>query len=211
MPLFAGASLLSLSVTRRLSRALAIAAAAACTIAVAGCDRQKAETPQASDTAAPKSAGAQRYRIDRSGAGTALPADAVTAKDGSRVTLASLNGKPVLVNLWATWCAPCIEELPTLNRVASEVGDTGHVIALSQDLNEDPAPVHAFLEQRGWTEIASWHDSENAVGLAFGGSLPTTILFNGRGEEVVRVIGPMDWYGEEAKALLREAGFVLQN
>jgi hypothetical protein len=49
----------------------------------------------------------------------------------------------------------------------------------------------------------------DAVGLAYGGQLPTTILFDGQGKEVLRVIGPMDWYGAEAQGLLREAGFVL--
>ena len=198
-------------VTLRLSRNFGLVVIAAAALAVAGCDRQKPETPQASDTAAPNASAVQRYRIDRSGAGTTLPTDALTARDGSRVTLSDLKGKPVLVNLWATWCAPCIEELPTLNRVASEVAGTGHVVALSQDLNENAAPVHAFLSERGWTDIDSWHDPENAVGLAYGGSLPTTILFDAAGKEVLRVIGPMDWYGNEAKGLLREAGFVLSN
>ena len=202
---------MSLFATLRLSRQSGLVLLSASALLVAGCDRQKPETPQASDTAAPKASAVQRYRIDRSGAGTALPTDTLSARDGARVTLASLKGKPVLVNLWATWCAPCIEELPTLNRVGSEVTETGHVIALSQDLNENPAPVHAFLSERGWTEIDSWHDPENAVGLAYGGSLPTTILFDAAGKEVLRVVGPMDWYGDEAKALLREAGFILQN
>ncbi len=202
-----------MSVTYRLSRHAGLAALAAAALTVAGCDRQNAAPPQASETAVAegKSAdvGAQRYRIDRSGAGTPLSTASVRARDGSATTLASLSGKPVLVNLWATWCAPCIEELPTLNRVASEVGSTGHVIALSQDLHDDPAPVHAFLSDKGWSEIASWHDPDNEVGLTVGGQLPTTILYDASGKEVVRVIGPMDWYGDEAKALLREAGFVL--
>lgn len=202
-----------LSVTYRLSRELGLTALAVAALTVAGCDRQNAAPPQASETAVAqgKSAdvGSQRYRIDRSGAGTPLPGDSVRATDGSATTLASLTGKPVLVNLWATWCAPCIEELPTLNRVASEVSDTAHVIALSQDLHDDPAPVHAFLTDKGWSEITSWHDPENAVGLIFGGQLPTTILYDATGKEVARVIGPMDWYGDEAQALLREAGFVL--
>ena len=202
---------MSFSATLRPSRALGFAALVASTLAVAGCDRQKPETPQASYTAVPKASAVQRYRVDRSGAGTPLPADTVRAADGSEVTLSSLIGKPVLVNLWATWCAPCIEELPTLNRVASEVAGTGQVIALSQDLNEDATPVHAFLSERGWTQLTSWHDPENAVGLAYGGSLPTTILYDRQGKEVVRVIGPMDWYGREAKTLLREAGFTLSN
>lgn len=193
---------------------MGLAALAAAALTVAGCDRQNAAPPQASETAGGQGAAAdignQRYRVDRSGAGTPLPTASVRARDGSTTTLASLNGKPVLVNLWATWCAPCIEELPTLNRVASEVGSAGHVIALSQDLHDDPAPVHAFLSDKGWTEIASWHDPENAVGMTAGGQLPTTILYDASGKEVVRVIGPMDWYGDEAKALLREAGFVLE-
>ncbi len=201
-----------LSVTYRLSRNAGLTALAVAALTVAGCDRQNAAAPQASETAqVAEPAAAVRYRIDRSGAGTPLPAASVRARDGTATTLASLSGKPVLVNLWATWCAPCIEELPTLNRVASEVGGTAHVIALSQDLHDDPAPVHAFLTDKGWSEITSWHDPENAVGLIFGGQLPTTILYDASGKEVVRVIGPMDWYGTEAQALLREAGFALAN
>lgn len=202
-----------LSATPRLSRAAGLLALAAAALTMGACDRQNAAAPQASETGSakgsPSGLGAQRYRVDRSGAGTPLPQASVRATDGSAITLASLKGKPVLVNLWATWCAPCIEELPTLNRVASEVSGTGHVIALSQDLGDDSAPVHAFLTERGWNEIDSWHDPDNEVGLSYGGQLPTTILFDGQGKEVLRVIGPMDWYGEEAQGLLREAGFVL--
>jgi thiol-disulfide isomerase/thioredoxin len=205
---------LPLSVTPRLSPTIRLAALVAAALTVAGCDRQNAAPPQASETADGEGAaadiGAQRYRVDRSNAGTQLPSASVRARDGSTTTLASLSGKPVLVNLWATWCAPCIEELPTLNRVASEVTGTAHVIALSQDLHDDPGPVHAFLSDKGWSEITSWHDPDNDIGLTVGGQLPTTILYDASGKEVVRVIGPMDWYGAEAKALLREAGFVLE-
>ncbi len=202
-------SFTSKALTLRFSRPAASALLAATIVLLVGCDRQKPAEPQASAAAGPvASQAAPRYRIDRSGAGTPLPAAALTARGGERATLSALSGKPVLVNLWATWCAPCVEELPTLNRLASEMVGRGHVIALSQDLNQDPVPVHAFLDERGWSEIESWHDPENAVGLAFGGQLPTTILFGADGREVLRVIGPMDWYGAEAAALLREAGFV---
>jgi thiol-disulfide isomerase/thioredoxin len=179
-------------------------------LSLGGCDRQKAADPQARETAAPAAAaGAVRYRIDYSGAGTPLPVTAVFGPDDAPASLAALRGKPVLVNLWATWCAPCIEELPTLNRLASEVGDSGHIITLSQDLTEDAQPLRAFLEERGWGEVTPWHDPENSVSLAYGGSMPTTVLFDASGEEVARVVGPMDWYGEEAKTLLRRAGFVV--
>ena len=136
-----------------------------------------------------------------------MPAATVKGADDRAATLTALRGKPVLLNLWATWCAPCIEELPTLNRLATDVGPRGHVIALSQDIGDDPAPMRAFLKQRGWDQIAAWHDPDNAIGLHYGGSLPTTILFDAQGREVLRVTGALDWYGDEAKGLLREAGF----
>ena len=183
---------------------MALCAAALC---AAGCDRQKAGQPQptAKAEAAPNGAAA-RYTIDRSHAGEAMPSATVKGADDQPTTLAALRGKPVLLNLWATWCAPCIEELPTLNRLATDVGTRGHAIALSQDIGDDPAPMRAFLKERGWDQIAAWHDPDNAVGLHYGGSLPTTILFDAQGREVLRVIGALDWYGDEAKGLLREAG-----
>ena len=195
--------------------AVALCAAALLT---AGCDRQKADQPQptaqsgppsASTPASPpaSSAATPRYSIDRSHAGEAMPGATVKGADDRPASLAALRGKPVLLNLWATWCAPCVEELPTLNRLATDVGAGGHVIALSQDIGDDPAPMRAFLKQRGWEQIAAWHDPDNAVGLHYGGSLPTTILFDAQGKEVARVIGALDWYGDDAKAVLREAGF----
>ncbi len=213
MPLLAGVSVLSLTPFFRPSlRLTVLALLAASGLSLGGCDREKAASPQAGDTtkAADKAAaGAVRFRIDTSGAGTPLPDAAVFGPDDAPSTLGGLIGKPVLVNLWATWCAPCIEELPTLNRLASEVGDTGHIITLSQDLTEDAVPLRAFLTTRGWSNVTAWHDPENSVGLAYGGSLPTTVLFDASGKEVARVIGPMDWYGAEAKALLRRAGFTV--
>ncbi len=183
---------------------------AATALSLGGCDRQKAADPQAREKAAASApSGPVRYRIDLSGAGTPLPETPVFGPDDTPASLADLAGKPVLVNLWATWCAPCIEELPTLNRLASEVGDSGHIITLSQDLTEDAQPLRAFLSERGWSAVTPWHDPENSVSLAYGGSMPTTVLFDASGKEVARVVGPMDWTGEEAKTLLRRAGFVI--
>ncbi len=136
-----------------------------------------------------------------------MPDARVKDEAGREVTLASLKGKPALVNLWATWCAPCIRELPTLNRMASEIKSQGHVVTVSQDLQLDRAQVRAFLEQRGWTEMAIWHDPDNQLGLAYGGALPVTVLFDAAGKESARVIGPLDWYSPEARRVLTGAGF----
>lgn len=181
-------------------------ALATASIPLSGCDRQKGAEPQDKQAATPAASGPVRYQIVRDMAGTALPTPAVVGPDGQSTTLASLSGQPVVLNLWATWCAPCIEELPTLDALANATAGRAHVIALSQDIGDDAAGPRTFLSQRNWRAIASWHDPENAVGLLYGGSLPTTILFNASGQETARVIGPLDWAGPVATDLLREAG-----
>ena len=181
------------------------AALVALAILTAGCDRQKPGEPQGKAPAA--SPERQRYHIDEAQAGTPLPSAQVTSADGSQATLGRFKGKPLLVNLWATWCAPCVEELPTLDRLAASVGDKAVVLTLSQDIGADSAPVRAFLEQRGWSHVTSWYDPLNSVGLAYGGALPTTLIYDAKGHEVARVSGPLDWNGAEARALLAKAGF----
>lgn len=188
----------------RAARFCAIALVA--TAPLIGCDRQKGDAPQAKQPAMIDDANSVRYRIDRSMAGSHLPTARIDGPSGPGSTLTALAGRPIVLNLWATWCAPCIEELPTLDALAATTGTSAHVIALSQDIGNDAAGPRAFLIDRGWTSIAAWHDPENVVGLTYGGSLPTTILFNARGEETSRVIGPLNWSGPVAAQLLREAG-----
>jgi hypothetical protein len=89
------------------------------------------------------------------------------------------------------------------------VGDSGHVITLSEDLDEDGRAPRQFLDDRGWRAVTAWHDPENAVGVSYGASLPTTIIVGSDGREIARVIGPIDWTGAEARALLERAGFRL--
>lgn len=195
--------------------------AAVAGLSVAGCDRQNNAAPQPSDGTASgasdptggdndeRSGALPSHVVDRSHAGEAIPTTSLRRPDGSAGALTSLRGKPMLVNLWATWCAPCVRELPTINRVASEVAGNGHVVTVSQDIQLDTAGVAAWLAERGWGEVDSWHDPDSATGSAFGGALPVTLLYDASGKEVSRVIGPMDWYSPEALALLREAGFVI--
>lgn len=111
----------------------------------------------------------------------------------------------MVVNLWATWCAPCVEELPTLNALAAAQGDGITVIAASQDIGSDAAGPARFLSDRSWTALSALHDPENALGLHYGGALPTTIVFDAAGRETARVIGPLDWEGPVADQLLAEA------
>ncbi len=175
-------------------------------LTLGGCDKQKPQSPQASsaDAAVPNSS-FPTYRVDRSHAGQALPEAELTDASGNMVRIASLDGKPIVLNLWATWCAPCVAELPTLDNLAREGGSQFTVVALSQDLGDYNVPT-AFLRQRNLTHLVGWHDGGNILGIAMGQALPTTILVGADGREKLRVIGPLDWNGAEASFLLREAG-----
>ncbi len=110
-------------------------------LVLAGCDRQKAEAPQG-EAAAPavaESAGKAvpasypTGRLDRSHAGTEAPDIAFEDPSGEPARMADFRGRPVLVNLWATWCAPCVVEMPSLDALARREGDSLVVLALIQD------------------------------------------------------------------------------
>lgn len=174
---------------------------------LAGCDRQSEPAPQANASAAkappapsgPEPAGT----LDIAQRGSPAPKDAFTDPAGKPVTLAAFKGKPVLVNLWATWCGPCVREMPTLDQVAARAGDKMKVLTVSQDRpGVDLAPT---FEKGGFKHLERYRDDEQKLGFAFGtGMLPTTILYDAEGKEVWRVIGAMDWDGPRANTLLGE-------
>jgi thiol-disulfide isomerase/thioredoxin len=116
---------------------------------------------------------------------------------------------PVLVNLWASWCAPCVKELPTLDKLAAMHRDDGKlgVVAVSQDAGPQ-ASVKAFLAKLKVKDLGAYHDPKSALSGALGPDtvLPTTILIDANGKEVWRYVGDLDWTGPEAAKLLSEAG-----
>ena len=114
----------------------------------------------------------------------------------------------MLVNLWASWCAPCIKELPTLQRLEEAQAKDGKlgVIAVSQDM-APKASVDAFLKNKGISRFAAYHDPDMALSSALSVQImPTTILYGADGKEVWRYTGDLDWMGAEAAKLLAEAG-----
>jgi thiol-disulfide isomerase/thioredoxin len=180
-------------------------------LVAAGCDRQSTEPaqPQASASAepGPKAKAAPAEAFDRMFKGTPLPS--VTFKDptGKTLNLKNLKG-PVLVNLWATWCAPCVKELPTLDRLSQSHDRDGTlgVVAISQDMGPHPSVV-AFIEAHKIASLGAYQDSKMSLSGALGAEvLPTSILFDARGYEVWRYVGDLDWTGPEAAKLLSEAG-----
>lgn len=130
--------------------------------------------------------------------------------DGKRRTMADWTGRTVLLNLWATWCAPCRAEMPALEALNRELGgDTFEVVPVSVDLGDDSKPK-AFYEEIGLKDLGFFHDADFAVlndlksqGLAYG--LPTTLLIDRRGCVLGFLNGPAAWESDDAKALVRQA------
>ncbi len=119
-------------------------------------------------------------------------------------TLANYRGKGVVVNFWATWCAPCVKEMPALDRLNAEVsGDGIIVLALSSDRGGAPV-VSKFFAKKAIKNLAVMMDEKSKVARAVGISgLPTTVMFDAEGREVGRVLGPAEWDTPESIAFLR--------
>jgi thiol-disulfide isomerase/thioredoxin len=168
------------------------------------CDRQQppAEGEASADSGSPAKG------LDRSQAGNAAPDAVFQDPEGGEISLADFKGVPVLVNLWATWCAPCVKELPTLEKLAMAHNEDGRlgIIAVSQD-STDQQRVAAFLDRLNVQALGPYHDPKMALSSAIGAQvLPTTILYDAEGREVWRYVGDLDWSGAEATKLLRELG-----
>ena len=180
-------------------------------LGIAGCDRAKEADGQANATvpgnseAPVASAAAERAdKLDRSHEGEAAPTTAFIAPDGKRVTLADFKGKPLLLNLWATWCAPCVREMPTLDALAVRAADKLQVLPVSQDL-EGATKVLPFFEKAKFKALKPYLDTDVAFSTGYGVNLPTTILYDSQGREVWRVSGDMDWNGNTAAGWIAEA------
>jgi len=135
-----------------------------------------------------------------------MPAMVLRDASGKVLDLQSLRGKPVLLNLWATWCAPCIAELPTLDALAAKREGQLRVVAVSQDMT-DTGKVAPFLASRGLERLEPWLDPESELTFVIGAaSLPTTVFYDAEGKEVWRYVGDSDWTGKDAEALLEASG-----
>ncbi|GIK97381.1 MAG: hypothetical protein BroJett029_15900 [Alphaproteobacteria bacterium] len=124
--------------------------------------------------------------------------------DGNGVSLADFRGRVVLLNFWATWCVPCVKEMPALDRLQAQLGGEGlEVVALSQDRDGVPAVVR-FYEKYDFGHLGIYVDPKGSLAGPFGvGVLPTTILIDRNGNAVGQLIGEAEWDAPEAQALIR--------
>ncbi len=127
-----------------------------------------------------------------------------TRADGQVTTLAAFQGRVVLLNFWATWCAPCIREMPSLDRLQARLKGEGlDVVAVSEDFAGMDL-VGPFFERLKLENLAIFLDSDGALGKVFGiVGLPTTLLIDREGRLVGGLEGPAEWDSDEAVALIR--------
>jgi thiol-disulfide isomerase/thioredoxin len=131
------------------------------------------------------------------------PALSFVGKDGERVELADFKGKVVLLNLWATWCAPCVKEMPSLDALQARLGGDGfEVVALSLDRGGRNV-VEPFLAKLDVRNLAIYLDPQSTAMSVFKPrGLPTTVIIDREGYEVGRLEGEAEWNSEEAVKLL---------
>ncbi len=144
------------------------------------------------------------------------PRAAFTDGAGQPLTLRDFAGRVVLLNFWATWCAPCVYEMPDFDRLQADLGDRGlTVIAASQDRGGAPV-VEQFYQEYGLTSMGIYLDASGRLSQEIGvRGLPTTFLIDGAGQIVGAFEGPAPWDSPEAKALIEhylngEAGEVIK-
>lgn len=126
---------------------------------------------------------------------------------GQALKMPDFAGKTVLLNLWATWCVPCREEMPALNNLQKAKGsERFEVVAVNIDTGSDEKPK-AFLQETGVQDLGYYRDSSMGVfnalkkeGLAFG--LPVTLIINNKGCLIGAMNGPAHWDSDKAKDLI---------
>lgn len=134
-------------------------------------------------------------------AAKAAPNVAFTDAKGVRHTLKSYQGKYVLLNMWATWCAPCVAELPALARLKASVPG---MTVLAVDLTgkkETPAKADAFLKSHNAASLGAYVDTETVFMRSFTAAvMPTTVLIDPQGKVIARAEGPAEWASPSAIA-----------
>lgn len=143
-------------------------------------------------------------RLTATGAGTTVP-DEAFFDDGDRArTLAEYRGRGIVLNFWATWCAPCVEEMPALDRLRKALADAGiEVLAVSEDFQGAPV-VRKFHAEKAIRHLPILVDKRQKLARSVNlPGLPTTLLIDRAGREVARLVGAAAWDAPEAVAFLR--------
>ncbi|HVM82535.1 MAG TPA: TlpA disulfide reductase family protein [Candidatus Binatia bacterium] len=125
--------------------------------------------------------------------------------DGKTVRISDFHGRPVVLNIWAKWCAPCVVELPTLDKLQrSAAPGTLAVVAVAVD-EQDPQKVRNFLTNRNLNALHPYLDPKNVFAKALAiHSIPVSVLIDKNGYGLVRADAPADWFSDQAIQLLKQ-------
>ncbi|SHH05517.1 Thiol-disulfide isomerase or thioredoxin [Cognatiyoonia sediminum] len=124
-------------------------------------------------------------------------------EDGSEMTLADYEGKHIVLNFWATWCAPCRKEMPGLSELQEELGgDDFAVVTIATGRNPRPA-MEAFFDEIGVDNLPLHSDERQNLARSLGVlGLPVTMILDPEGNEVARLQGDAEWNSQSAKDIL---------
>lgn len=124
--------------------------------------------------------------------------------EGGTATLADYRGKVVVLNFWATWCAPCRKEMPTLSELQAEMGgDEFEVVTLATGRNPPPA-MKTFFDEIGVDNLPLHRDPDMKIAREMGIlGLPITVIMNREGQEIARLQGEAHWSSDTARAILQ--------
>jgi thiol-disulfide isomerase/thioredoxin len=135
-----------------------------------------------------------------------LPPLTFTDAAGKPVSQADFNGKIVLLNIWATWCVPCREEMPALDKLDTKLGGKDfQVVAVNIDKGGADKAA-AFLKETGVTHLALYTDPSGKLFATLKAvGMPTTLIVDRNGKEIARLVGPADWSSPEAVKVIEAA------
>jgi len=122
---------------------------------------------------------------------------------GNEVNFSDFKGKVILVNLWATWCAPCVKEMPDLNELQKSLGSEKFEVVLISQNSDGIESSLDFIKEKNITNLDTYIDSKRNVARSLKtNSLPTSLLIDADGFEVGRLIGPAEWNSSDSQALI---------
>lgn len=125
-----------------------------------------------------------------------------TTADGGKATLADHRGRYVLVNFWATWCAPCRKEMPGLEALQKELGGERFEVLTIATGRNPPAAMKKFFDEVGITALPLATDPKQKLARQMGVlGLPVTVLIDPAGQEIARLTGDAEWDSDSARAI----------
>ncbi len=125
---------------------------------------------------------------------------------GQTLNLKDFRGRFILLNLWTSWCAPCVSEMPSLDALQKKLGGENFTVIALNEEHDGTIVAKNFYNRYGIQSLGIYSDpSGRGIGLVLARGLPVTLLINAQGNEIGRVNGDTDWDSPEAIALIKSA------